>query len=108
SSGFCLVCARGSNPNANNPGALPQVAIQPLVVGGSSVDFLTISLRRQLGAEDITYHIEFSNDLIFWSENRGQLSSTLNGDGTVTELWRAASPVAADLKSFVRLRITAP
>ena len=70
--------------------------------------YLTLSFRRQIDADDLIWHVLFSADLASWTEDGVLVSSTPNGDGTATELWRSAAPVAADAKGFARVRVDGP
>ncbi len=100
--------SQGTSPSVRDANAVP-VAIQSLNVGGTVAEYLTITIRRQIGAEDITYHVEFTDELAAgWNEIGVLVSRVLNGDGTATEIWRAPNPKSASLKSFARLRVTNP
>ena len=100
--------AVGSDPTQRSANAVP-VAVQSVNVSGVVANYLTIGVRRQIGAEDVTYYVEFSDDLAApWSGNGVLVSSAFNGDGTITEVWRAATPASATLKCFARLRVTNP
>lgn len=103
-----LEYALAGNPHANDAGILPRVQIEPLAVANVTADYLTITFKREIGAEDAGYHIESSPDLAGWSETAVRARSLFNGDGTVTETWRAATPVNAGPKLFLRLRVTGP
>ena len=55
------------------------------------------------------YEVEISSDLSDWRSGAGEvefLSSTNNGDGTTTEIYRAVELVGAHASSFMRLRMT--
>ena len=60
----------------------------------------------QLGAQDLSYSVELSNDLGIWESGLAVLvSSTSHGDGTATEVWRAPSPSTAVPHLFMRLKV---
>jgi hypothetical protein len=97
----------GGDPNVRNTAVLPQSAVQTVVVAGVPDSYLTLTFTRILGAEDITYSTEWSADMTTWNANGALVSSTDNLNGTVTETWRAPSPMSAGA-TFGRLRITRP
>ena len=100
--------ALGGNPTSGDPGILPVDKIESLVVNAVPANYLTLTFRRQIGAEDVGYHVEVSSDLIAWSETAVLVSSIFNGDGTITEKWRSPSPVDAGPKVFLHLRVLSP
>ena len=102
-----LEYALGGDPLHADAGILPLAIIAPVTVGGITSNYLTLTFKRQLGAEDITYHVELSTTLASWSETAVLASSTFNGDGTITETWRSPQPTT-NPKLFLRLRVTAP
>ncbi len=55
--------------------------------GGATAEYLAIVFRRQIGAEDIAYHVEFATELSGWNEPgvRAGAGATLHF-GTVTDL----------------------
>ena len=103
-----LEYALGGDPRANDATILPQARIESLTVAGVTADYLTITFTREIAAEDAVYHVESSSDLAAWNETPVRVRSLFNGDGTVTETWRAATPVSAEPKLFLRLRVTGP
>jgi hypothetical protein len=96
----------GTSPTVGNIPQLATSALQTLTVGGTPGQYLTVTYRKQTAAPDLNYIVEFSPNASSWSASGVQVSSTLNGDGTTTEIWR--SPVAVDSQSayFGRLRVT--
>lgn len=99
-----LVYALGGNPTVYNASLLPKAASQTPGVNGATGNYLTLAFRRQADSEDITYHVEFSADLLNWNENGVLLGTVPNGDGTNTQTWRAPSSFSSP--QFARLRIT--
>ncbi len=92
-----------------NGGALPEsrpsVATGALDVGGSVDTYALLSYRRSLSADDTFEVVETSTDLSTWQSGGAfavRVSSTDNGDGTTTELWRSANPVTPG-RLFLRL-----
>jgi hypothetical protein len=101
-----LEFALSSNPTQFQVFALPSAQAQTFAVAGIPASYLTISFTRQVGAEELTYHVEFSSALSGWSENGVRTSRTLNGNGTVTETWRSATPISSGAQLFARLRVS--
>jgi hypothetical protein len=98
----------GAHPTQPSMNALPITARQTLTVDGVPETYLTIAFRRQIDADDLVYRVQFSGDLAAWTEDGVLVTSTPNGDGTATELWRTAAPVAANVKAFARVRVDGP
>ena len=106
--GSLLEYALGGTNTTNDQAKLPIAAVQNLIVGGGGADYLTISFRRNLRAEDITYTAQFAPALEGpWSASGVLVSSTNHGDNTVTEVWRAPFPTTA-AAYFARLLVTQP
>jgi len=102
-----LEYALASDPTASSISDLPTGEIKLLDVGGNIAEYLTITFRRQLADTDLTYTIEFSENLEIWDPNIAiQVSSSNNGDGTATEVWRAPLPTSTESHWFTRLRVT--
>lgn len=79
------------------------------VVQDSGKDYMALSFRRRLGADDLDYLVEVSSDLINWQSGSGQVvlhSQVHNGDGTVTETWRMLSEYATGSRQFMRLKVS--
>jgi hypothetical protein len=93
--------------SGQNPLTILPTAEQRAIAGANGV-FLTISFRRQIGAEDLIYQPEFSTDLSTWSDPGVFVSSAANGDGTVTEVWRATTPIDSEVRQFGHVRVVLP
>ena len=101
-----LEYALGSDPLVESSRNLPQASQQFLSVAGSSDYYLTFSFRRQVGASDLIYSVELSTDLSSWQSGGAVLvSSSGNGDGTVTQTWRATLPMRELPEQFIRLSV---
>jgi hypothetical protein len=97
--------ALGSDPFQHSPQSAPVAGIRPLDVGGVVDDYLTIDIRRRLGADDVITTPQFSTDLLTWLGGAGNLvpvSVINNNDGTETLTFRTANPVSAEAHLFVR------
>jgi hypothetical protein len=100
--------ALGGTNTTNDRAKLPVGTIQNLLVGGSPANYLTISFRRSIRAEDITYSALFAPDATgTWQPSGVSVSSTNHGDNTITEVWRAPLPTTA-AKYFGCLQVTRP
>jgi hypothetical protein len=99
--------ALAGDPKQPSPEIVPVGSVQVLAPdGGIPEPYLTLSFRRPLDADDIVWSVEFSSDLSGWAPKSELVSSTLHGDGTVTETWRSVGPMSAAGRTFVRLSIT--
>jgi hypothetical protein len=106
-----------TNPRATNHDPILTGGVQTLDVdpgpGRPPVpgDYLTLSFRRDPGAEEVSYSVETSLDLVAWTHHINDIvrvSVTPNPDGTQTELWRSTKPVTSSLRCYGRLRVTLP
>ena len=78
----------------------------PVPVSGSVLSgWLTITFTRRTDASDLTFTPEFSPDLTSWTPAAVLVSSTPGSGNTVTETWRAASPVSSEQRLFVRVKV---
>ncbi len=93
------------NPNQPGTGILPAIARQTISVSGALAEYLTISFTKRTDVGDLLYQPQYSTDLANWFANCVLVNSVVNGDGTVTETWRAPTPVSGGIKQFVRLRV---
>ncbi len=98
--------ALGGDPRRSDGAMLTTTAIAPVTVSSVTSNYLTLTFRRQVGAEDIGYHVDFTSDFSGWNETALLASSAFNGDGTVTETWRTPQPAASGQTMFLRLRVT--
>ena len=97
----------GGDPKVSSPELLPLAAIETISVEGIESPYLTISFQRQIAADDLSYTIEFSSDLVTWTPGGVLVSQTPsgNGDGLVREVWRATMPRSAGSQPYSRLRV---
>jgi hypothetical protein len=74
--------------------------------------YLTFQYKRRVTPSGITYHVETAIDLANWTEGSPavvELFSTPDAGGlTETVKARAGAPVSADIRRFIRLRVTQP
>ncbi len=97
--------ALAGNPAQSGVNDLPSPAIQPFTVGGITNNYLTLTFRRQRGAEDITLSVQFSDDLTTWTENGVLTSATESIDGTTTEKWRSGTSITGNTNQFGHVRV---
>ena len=90
--------ATGKNPNAFNPGGLPQ----PVIEGA----YLTMTYTRAKAATDITLRAVWSTAMSGWSA-AGVTEAILADDGTIQTV-KAKVFIAPDAKKFLRLEATRP
>ncbi len=75
-------------------------------VGGSD-EYLTISFRRNLSADDVIYEVQTSAALEGWSSaGVVYVSAIANGDGTETVTYRSGSPISGSTSEFIRLSVS--
>ena len=105
-----LEYALAGAPAVSSQAPLPAAVVQQVIVGGVPADYLTLTFKKQFGAEDITYAVEFTTDLMVdpWAQSGVLIGSVLNADGTSTETWRAGAPVSGAVKQFARVRVVKP
>ncbi len=98
----------GSSDTAPSGAAGPAVAAQNLNVDTVADDYLTMSVVLDLSADDVEYKVEITDDLAVWESGSGHVehvSSTNNGDGTLTVVYRSADPIVAGIQEYFRLRV---
>ncbi len=72
---------------------------------------LTLDYTRPNSITDVSYTVEWSNDLKTWSTGNTiiePVSSTINPDNTITVTNRAMALLSASQRQFLRLRISRP
>ncbi|MDB4301844.1 CotH kinase family protein, partial [Akkermansiaceae bacterium] len=74
---------------------------------GGTTDFLTLSYRRNLAADDVMFQVQLSSDLDSWNNAGSEyVTSVSNGDGTETVTIRSLSPMSGLEKEFIRLKVS--
>ncbi|HWB04939.1 MAG TPA: lamin tail domain-containing protein [Verrucomicrobiales bacterium] len=68
--------------------------------------YATLTYIRRTDADDATYSVEFGTDLTGWAISAELVSSTSNGNNTLTEVWRSTSPVSIRARVFGRVLVT--
>jgi hypothetical protein len=101
-----MMYALGADLTADPLSALP---VATLTAGAGENLHLTLSYRRRLGADDVTYQVETSTDLDTWLSGPGVVEEigtpVANGDGTETVQVRVLADTAADAARYIRLRV---
>ena len=69
-------------------------------------EFLTLTFRRNLAADDLIYEVEVGSDLAGWSTSTTFISRVNNGDGTSSEVYRSNTPLSAQIRQFIRLKVS--
>lgn len=73
---------------------------------GNFKEYLTLTHRRNLAADNILFEVQVSSDLISWGPLRTTaVSATSNEDGTETVIWRSLTPIEEQERNFIRLRV---
>ena len=99
----------GSSPSTHSDQAAPHSAVRELEIDGVTESYLTMEVRRRIGAEDVLIEPQYSEDLLTWSgggENITLISVSNNGDGSETLVFRGVSPVSDNRTLYVRSRFT--
>jgi hypothetical protein len=105
-----LEYAMGTDPNVvTDSGIAPSAVVYTLPVGQDSGTYFTVSVRRNLAADDVSWTMETSASLAaeVWSTTELVLVGELNNhDGTATMVFRSAVPlnVAPGTAVFARAR----
>jgi hypothetical protein len=86
-----------SVPNRAPVGGFTQVAGQT---------YATLTYVRRANAPDVVYAVQFAGELLTWNIPAVLVSSTPNGDGTLTEVWRSAQSVSARSRVFGRVVVS--
>ena len=98
----------GTSDTVPSGAAGPTVAAQNLLVDTVADDYFTMTVVLDLSADDVEYQVEISDDLAVWESGSGHVehvSSTNNGDGTLTVVYRSADPIGAGIQEYFRLRV---
>ena len=77
----------------------------------NSGGFLTLAVRRNLAADDVTLWVERSTNLFNWPGSPGDviyLGEVHNPDGTSTYTFRSIYPFGTGMSEFLRARFTKP
>jgi len=73
---------------------------------GSTDEYLTLSYRQNLSADDVIYQVQVGSNLESWSELGTVLVfSTPNGDGTETVTYRSTTPIPEMMREFIRVKM---
>jgi hypothetical protein len=102
-----LEYALASNPEVHVATHVPSGGLEQLSVAGEPpAPYLVIKFRKRSQVCEVTYQPQFSCDLQNWTQPGVLHASVGNGDGTVTETWRSASPIGSLTRMFARLKVT--
>ncbi len=83
----------------------PAIADQPPVNATLSGSVFNVLYTRNKSATDVTFLIEWSNDLITWSTSGVSAPTILHDNGTTQQL-QVTVPAGSTTRRFVRLRVT--
>lgn len=73
---------------------------------GNFKEYLTLTHRRNLAADNILFEVQVSSDLISWGPLRTTaVSATSNEDGSETVIWRSLTSIEQQERNFIRLRV---
>lgn len=94
----------GTNPKSSNGNLTGTVVVQPLTVNSVPGDYLTVTIQRAGGTDDVAAFAECSDNLDTWVPGI-RVSATPNLDGKVTEVWRSSLPVGGKNRYFIHLKV---
>jgi hypothetical protein len=110
--GLCNFLAYAFNLDPTIYPNSPPISFTPANNSSNTPQYLTLSYRRLIGATQITYTVEISNDLINWSAPAGQITqigTTPLGDGvTETVSVRIGPPFQSGGSLFGHVRVSSP
>ena len=90
--------------NPANPGSSRVPTAQFADISGQT--YATLTFTRRSEAEDTTFAVQFSDELLTWTIPGVLVSTVTHGDGTQTEVWRSTNPVSALTRLFGRVLVT--
>lgn len=100
--------ASGSDPENPDSNHAPSAFITSNDSNASSARYFFFTSRRRASTPGLEFKIQSSSDLSFWADagpNLTLANSQKNLDGTLTETYRSAAPVAPNSQAFFRVRI---
>jgi hypothetical protein len=84
-------------------GSSPPMTVVFDPVGGTA----TMTILRNLAADDVIFDFVTSTNLSFWTPGGAiRIASLDNGDGTATETWQAVLPWGVEDTWFIRIKLT--
>jgi hypothetical protein len=86
---------------------LPTAGSGEFTVNGDTADYQTLTYTRRIALPDIAAAVEVCDDMqaANWTPTAVFVSSTDNGNGTETLLYRAPLPIRDDNRNFMRVNI---
>lgn len=99
--------ALATSDSVSSAADLPDGTVASYDPGTGVVDeFLTVTFQRNLAADDVLYEVQVANDLAIWTASTTFVSSTNNGDGTATEVYRSNAPFSSSAREFIRVSVS--
>ena len=90
------------DPNSYSASLMPTAQFSEV----SGLTYATLTYTRRSEAEDTVFSVQFSDELMTWNIPGVMVSSTSNGNGTQTEVWRSTDPVSTRARLFGRVQVT--
>lgn len=96
------------DPTEETGNILPVVGAKTYSPLGVPGEYLTVEYRRDPGAEDLQFSVEFGTNLASWQANGVFVGYDFHADGSVTEKWRSSTPLTGVTREFARVRVLKP
>jgi hypothetical protein len=97
-----LEYALAGNPQSSSPLRSPSASFTEV----SGLSYATLTFTRRSDVQDLTFSVQFSTELMTWTLPAVMVSSTDNGDGTLTQTWRSTSPVSTARRLYGRVQVS--
>ena len=96
-----MAYAFGTDLTAGSGGSSPLVTLVEI----EGEEYPMIEFRRRVGASDVSFVAQVSADLDDWSGATVPHDVIPRGDGTESVFIRSASPISAEPKQFLRVKV---
>ena len=100
----------GTDPLHASPDQAPAAAIDPLDPGSGEADYFTLTFQHSLNADDLTFTVQESGDLVLWNSSGTPVEVGATPLGPALEIlrYRSSQPTTShpDRRLFMRLGVT--
>ena len=110
--GYCNLLAYAFNLDPAKYPNPPPVSMGQVTNPGDGLRYLALTYRQLMGAVQLSYNVEISNDLVSWSSPGGQITiigTVPVGDGvSETVTVRVGPAIQAGEALYGRVRVSSP